>query len=98
MAKKSDADLLPALNKAEHPVHLIYVKCFLVAALSAEKVLTERYKPSTCRKLESPLGVALWQAYCSLREEAERYAEALRSRGQLLFAHAGTTVLTGGAA
>lgn len=97
MAKKSDAALLTKLRVEDAPGDLIWLLIFLKSTISGELVLAKYHQLSVIRQ-DDPIGEALWAGYFALYEKAESALKDLTTRGLLLFAHAGTTVLQGGAA
>ena len=100
MASKSEAALLLKLRGTNSP-SLIWVQCFLQSAISAELLQKEHEKKSWVNGIfrgDTPACQALWNAYCALCDDASLCIREARKNGQLLFAHADTTVLQGGAA
>jgi hypothetical protein len=79
----------------------LYVKLALQADKNADTLL-ENYGQKLRRRIRrgistsktTPLLDALWDGFCSLKQDAVAKTTLAKNRGQLLFCHAGTTILT----
>ena len=76
--------------------HLVFLKCFLESAhaadlLHAEYVRQIRLKFSARRV---PVIDAIWLGYWELKTQAHKHIREVQRRGQLLFAHTGTSLVT----
>lgn len=75
----------------------IHLCCFLEAQRHSEVLLRQWHKLTGKTSQSAALKRATWEGYWALKTEAERCADKLTKRGQLLFAFPGTTALQGGA-
>jgi len=96
MAKKSDTDLLLKLRRSDLSTLAFNAGLFLEYQISGE-VLEAAWKKK-CIGKSTATTEALFNGYWELHQRANEFAARARDHGQLLFAHAGSTVLLQGGA
>lgn len=95
MATKSEENLLLTLRQLDIPRCALYAGLYILCAISSEILKAEWQKKCLKPSVKSE---ALFNGWWALRCDADYHAQTAREHGQLLFAHAGSTLLQGGAA